>query len=552
MQLNQYLSFFPSGLQDNLDSALQNIEKNQVLPRLWRHDHTLWAPSPDQISNRLDWLELPSIMSAELDSLTNFAQELPGLGFSSMVLLGMGGSSLAPEVFKKVFGPQPGFLDLLVIDTTDPVAIRKVSDSLDLTKSLFIVATKSGGTVETLSLFKYFYHLLDADPAISKVGSHFIAITDPGSKLEQLAAEFNFRKIFLNNPNLGGRYSALSHFGLVPAASLGLDLSKILKEATSASGQNSPLTPPAQSPAAQLGALIAAGFIAGRDKLTFISNPEIASFSDWIEQLIAESTGKSGKGILPVVGEPIPSDLSLYGDDRIFVLQQLGHSATISTLAVRLKQAGFPVIESQIQDPHQLGNLILTWQIATAIAGHLIGIQPFDQPDVESAKIAARQSVQTYHETGMLPECVVEKASAKKIDQFLIGVENSDYIALQAYLPPFPEIEAVFRQIQAKLRDKHKLAVTFGFGPRFLHSTGQLHKGDRGNGYFIQFITPPPSDLAIPDQAGRPESKITFGTLKQAQALGDGAALEAQGRKLLVINLDDPVLNSLTELKESL
>ncbi len=552
MQTIQPFTFSPASLQIAMGSALKELADNQFLPRLWKQDHTLWNPQPDEITNRLDWLELPVSIADKLDDLNHFAKELAASGFKTAVLLGMGGSSLAPEVFKKAFGPQPGFLDLVVLDTTDPVAIRNTQEYLDLAKTVFIVATKSGGTVETLSLFKYFYNLLDADPEISAPGEHFIAITDPGSKLEKLASDLGFRRTFLNNPNLGGRYSALSYFGLVPAACLGIDLHALLGSAKVASQQNSESTPPAESTAASLGALIAAGFHAGKDKLTFLSSPEIAPFSDWVEQLIAESTGKGGKGILPVVGEPVPANLAAYGDDRIFVLQQIGESPTMDKLAAELKSAGFPLIQTRIESPNQLGELILTWEIATAIIGHLIGIQPFNQPDVESAKVIARQSVQAYQETGELPERLVEIASPDRIKTFLAGAQEHDYISLQAYLPPTPETEALFRQMQARLRDRHHLAVTFGFGPRFLHSTGQLHKGDRGNGLFIQFVTSAASDLAIPDQPGQPESGISFDTLKQAQAIGDGAALEAKGRSLLVLSLDAPITASLTHLVESL
>jgi len=553
MQTTDHLfSFSPSNLQDALDAALKELESNQVLTRLWQHDHTLWHPQPDEITNRLDWLELPVSMQEKLDELHQFAQDLINAGFETMVLLGMGGSSLAPEVFKMVFGIQLGYLDLAVLDTTDPVAIRNVEETLDLAKTAFIVATKSGGTVETLSLFKYFYNQLDGDPSIPNPGDHFIAITDPGSRLEKLSDKFTFRKTFLNNPNLGGRYSALSYFGMVPAACLGVDMQGLLAAARSAGEQNIQSSNLPDSPAAYLGAIIATGFQAGVDKLTFISSPEIAPFSDWVEQLVAESTGKICKGILPVVGEPVPDDLNAYSGDRIFVLQQVGEDPSMEKLAADLKSAGFPVIETQIASPIQLGELILTWEIATAIASHLMGIHPFNQPDVESAKMIARQSVQAYQETGELPERMVEIGSAEKIGDFLANSQVHDYIALQAYLPPTPETEALFRQMQAKLRDQYRLAVTFGFGPRFLHSTGQLHKGDRGNGFFIQFVISAPADLDIPDESGKPDSGISFDTLKQAQAIGDGSALEAKGRKLIVLLLDSPLSDSLTHLVETL
>jgi hypothetical protein len=301
-----------------------------------------------------------------------------------------------------------------------------------------------------------------------------------------------------------------------------------------------------------LGAILAAGHDTGKDKLTFISSPKISSFSDWVEQLIAESTGKSGKGILPVVGEPVPQDLSTYGNDRIFVIQQFSNDAELENLAHQLKTAGFPVIESRPQDAYQFGELILTWEIATAIASHLIGIHPFDQPDVESAKVIARKSVQAYQKTGELPERMIELASVENISKFLEGIAPNDYISLQAYLPSEPEIETIFRRMQAKLLNRCKVAVTFGFGPRFLHSTGQLHKGDRGNGYFIQLVTTALVDIDIPDEPGKPQSGISFDTLKQAQAIGDGGALESNHRNLIVLAVNPPLLASLNDLVESL
>ena len=543
MTLN--ITINPSELGPKYQQFLDSLRENKVLDRLWDHDHTLWSSNPEEISNRLDWLHLHESMQPTLNELTSFTHELIGSGINSAVLLGMGGSSLAPEVYSHIFGTREGFLDLNILGTTDPMAIRRMQKQTDLTRTVFIVATKSGGTVETLSLFKYFYNQVSALPGQIDAGKQFIAITDPGSKLEQLAAALNFRKIFLNNPNLGGRYSALSYFGLVPAAMIGCDLKKLLASAKEAANSNGPGIRPEGSPAARIGALLAAGALTKRDKLTFHSDLTMNSFSDWVEQLIAESTGKAGHGILPVVGESLRDNLDNYSQDRIFVLQQKGESEELETLSRDLKASRFPAVIISIEDEYDLGGLILTWEMATALAGYLMEIHPFNQPDVESAKVRARESVKAYQKNGVLPVRKTTELSPEHLAEFLKHIQPGDYIGLQAYLPPTPDIEQVFRKIQSKLSEQYNVAVTFGFGPRFLHSTGQLHKGDRGNGHFIQFISRTDNDIDIPDNAGHSRSGISFNTLKEAQALGDGQALTDKQRPLLVFTLDGDLLSKL-------
>ncbi|MCB2179784.1 glucose-6-phosphate isomerase [bacterium] len=541
---------YPASIKNEFDKELTTLETQKVLPRLWQHDYTLWSDSPEEISNRLGWLDLPDSMQAEIDDIEALVSQVREDGYTAGLVLGMGGSSLAPDVFSKMFGSAAGYLDLHILDSTDPGAVSHFQHNLDLDKALFVVSTKSGGTEETLSFFKYFYNLLVDKFDATEAARHFIAITDPGSKLEKLATDLNFRKVFLNNPNIGGRYSALSHFGLVPAALLGVDLKKFLQIGKQAMQQNDENTPILDSFAAQLGGLIGTAAVHGMDKLTFISDPKVEPFCDWVEQLIAESTGKSGKGILPVIGEQLAADLGAYPNDRVFVIQQNKGSQDLQTTAEGLLALGHPVISYQVDSPYDLSYWMLVWEIATAIAGQILQIHPFNQPNVEAAKVAARGSVKTYRETGKLPAREAQPLTFETLDTLLSTANPGDYIALQAYVTPNAENEKAFRSLQAALRDRYHLAVTFGFGPRFLHSTGQLHKGDGGNGIFLQFTSLPTSDLNIPENPGEAHSFITFGLLKQAQALGDAQALEDAKRRLLTFTLKEPASAAIHPLVE--
>lgn len=546
------IGIYPASLYDSLVSVLNQFSNEEVIRRLWEHDHTLWSTTDEEIRNRLDWLHLPDTMPEKIHEIQAFAEQIYGDQFEHMVLLGMGGSSLAPEMLQAIFGNAPGYPELIILDSTDPGAILKVQSNINLEKSIFIVATKSGGTVETLSLFKYFYVLLREHYRIEVPGQHFIAITDPGSRLEQLGKELQFRKIFLNNPNIGGRYSALSYFGLVPAALIGLDIRLLLSTAKNITDSIFAPRVSQASFAVTLGALLGAAGIKGIDKLTFISNASIASFSDWVEQLIAESTGKSGKGILPVVDEKFSADLLGYGPDRMFVVQQYGDDQAFDRLTQELQKAGFPVIHTPIKDKYELGGLIMTWEIATALAGHVLQIHPFNQPNVESAKILAKNSMDLFKNNGILPESISRPLSAETIEDFLLDIKTGDYICIQAFVTPSTNTMDTFRSLQATLRDKYKTAVTFGFGPRFLHSTGQLHKGDSGNGYFLQFVSTARSDISIPTQTDSSASYISFDILKQAQAIGDAEALRQANRKLVTFILDEPVGDKIKEISARL
>jgi transaldolase/glucose-6-phosphate isomerase len=533
--------------QAAVEAALEEIKAGRIMARIWAHDHTVWKTEPAEISNRLGWLHTAEVMTEQVPRLQALVGSVRADGYTDVLLLGMGGSSLAPEVFSKVFGGEKANLPrLAVLDTTDPGAVLAQAERLDPARSLFIVSTKSGGTVETLSGFKYFYNRTAAVVGAGRAGEHFVAITDPGSSLADLAAGYNFRATFLNDPNIGGRYSALSYFGLVPAALVGVDVEALLDRALTAAcnceSGNCPVN--GDNDGAWLGVILAELAKAGRDKVTFITSPAIASFGDWVEQLIAESTGKEGVGIVPVVGEAVGSP-AVYSDDRLFVYLQLEGDGTFDA-AVQ------PVVRLRLRDLYDLGGQFFLWEMATAVAGYRLGINPFDQPNVEAAKVLARKMVAAYGETGRLPEDVLAPLTAEALNKFLAQARAGDYVALQAYVQPTLETDAALLALRARLRDRLRLATTLGYGPRFLHSTGQLHKGDAGNGLFIQFTSDAGQDVAIPDEAGRPESTMTFGVLKVAQALGDKQALLDAGRRVIRFHLGTDVVGGLKELTEGL
>jgi glucose-6-phosphate isomerase len=477
----------------------------------------------------------------------------------------MGGSSLAPEVFRKTFGVADGYLDLAVLDSTDPAAVLAYAAKFDPRKTLYLVSTKSGGTVETFSFFKFFYNKTVEAVGADNAGEHFIAITDPGSGLATTAEQYKFRTTFLNDPNVGGRYSALSYFGLVPAALIGVNLHLLLDRAHTAMVGCDGCVEAGKNMCAMLGAAMGVLANEGRDKVTIITSPAIASFGDWVEQLIAESTGKDGKGILPVVGEPL-GKLEVYGTDRLFAYLHMDGDHDDEAALSALESAGHPVIRLRIHDRYDLGGQFFLWEMATAVAGHLIGIHPFNQPNVESAKVLARKMVAAYSESGKLPVQNatltdngivvygdVRAGSAREaLSNFIQQARAGDYITLQAYVPPTPETDAALLALRTRLRDVNKLATTSGYGPRFLHSTGQLHKGDGGNGLFIQFTSDPVQDAAIPDEAGKSTSAMTFGVLKLAQALGDGQALLDNKRRLIRFHLGTDVLGGLKKLTTAL
>jgi transaldolase/glucose-6-phosphate isomerase len=539
--------------QSAVDDALAEMKRDQIMRRIWEHDHTVWNPDPREISNRLGWLHMPEEMPAHTGQLRALAESARADGYTHVLLLGMGGSSLAPELFAHTFtGSGTGIapsLQLAVLDSTDPDRVRQYAETLDPSRTLYIVATKSGGTVETLSFFKYFYNQTAGVVGPAAAGDHFVAITDPGSKLVDLADRYHFRHTFLNDPNIGGRYSALSYFGLVPAVLVDVDVDLLLQRAQEAAG-NARGQDEDHNHSAQLGAIMGELALAGRDKVTFITSSAFVAFGDWVEQLIAESTGKDGKGILPVVGEPLgnPED---YGADRLFVHLRLDGDSSADEGLAALSAAGHPLLTIRLRDRYDLGGQFLLWEMATAVAGYRLGIQPFDQPNVESAKVLARQMVAEYTSKGELPPATSSPVSAETLHRFLAQAGAGDYVSFQAYVPPTKGTDVALQALRTQVRDRYRLATTVGYGPRFLHSTGQLHKGDRGNGLFIQFTSDTTHDVAIPDEAGQAGSSMSFGVLKMAQALGDGQALRDNRRRVIRFHLGTDVISQLQALIDS-
>ncbi len=543
-----FISVSPGPYKSALDRGLQKLDDEQMIDRIWDGDHTVWRPDPTEISNRLGWLRIAGEMQGNTGRLSDFVQEVKEAGYTDAVLLGMGGSSLAPELFSKVFGTAGSYLNLTVVDSTDPGMILDVEEKLDLAKTLFIVATKSGGTAETLSFFKYFYNRVADTAGAEQAGEHFVAITDPGSKLVDIAEKYRFRDTFLNNPNIGGRYSALSYFGLLPAALIGVDIGRLLDQAQIAAlnaGEEGGAD--SENVAALLGVTMGELAREGVDKLTLIISPSLASFGDWAEQLIAESTGKEGKGILPVVDEPLAAP-DAYSKDRLFVYLKLDGEGANDAAVSELEEAGYPVVRLSVADVYQLGQQFLLWEVGTAVAGAFLDIQPFDQPNVEEAKVQARSMIASFQESGTLPAGDTQAPSAESLQAFLDQAQAGDYVSVQAYIKPSAEADAALDTLRAMIRKNTGLPVTVGYGPRFLHSTGQLHKGDAGNGLFIQLTAAMPHDIGIPDEAGEPESSMTFGVLKTAQALGDAAALKQAGRRVIHYDLGDDIAAGIVAL----
>jgi glucose-6-phosphate isomerase len=539
------------------DRALMEIKDQKVVERIWAKDHTVWKPSPEEITNRLGWLNSFEDVKDQWPDVADFVARVRVDGYNRAILLGMGGSSLAPEIFRKICGFQEGFLDLSVCDTTAPAVMAALAEGLECEKTLFIVSTKSGGTVETLSAMKYFFRFAAEKLGKSEAGRRFVAITDPGSKLAETAATYQFRHIFYGDPNIGGRYSALSVFGLVPAALIGVDVKALLKRTADDHADAIQL-------GVKLGVMLGALAKAGRNKVTYLLSWPLLSFGDWVEQLIAESTGKEGKGILPVVGEPLGAP-AVYGPDRFFVRIALKDKDEAPPGLAVLKEAGHPVAEMLLDDLHDLGAMLYTWEVATAVAGQILSVNPFDQPDVEAAKQFTRQVIARMQESAAPAEqpiirendiAVYGKTDAANTSEalagFLASAKAGDYIALQAYLPMSASLDMLLADWRLKLRDRYRVATTVGYGPRFLHSTGQLHKGDDGSGLFIQLTADNAQDVAIPDEMTGGQSSLTFGILQIAQARGDAQALESRGRRVIRVHFTGDIQQGIEILIQSL
>ncbi len=518
-------------LAERVEAYKDHLARGQFVFRFWNQDATLWSGKravAKTISNRLGWLTSPEKMKLEGELLTQVRVKARTDGMTHAVVLGMGGSSLCPDVLRRTFGPQPDGLTLHVLDSTEPATIRNLESQIDLKHTLFVVASKSGTTAEPLAFFEHFYARTGGR------GDQFLAITDPGSHLATLAEERKFRASFLNPADIGGRFSALSYFGLVPAALMGVDLDRFLKEALSMSAYCHRARDIGDNPGIELGAILAAAAKSGRDKLTFLTSPTLLALGDWIEQLVAESTGKEKTGILPVVGEET-GEAGVYGPDRLFVaLDDPQGSPGLGDVVAKLEK-DHPVIRIEVPTAYHLAGEFFRWEIATAVAGALLEINPFDEPNVNESKQLTRDMLKAYEKDGELPTSKAVDLDGPKLERFLDGkIKPGHFIAILAYLPHEERTERLLRTLQAKLRDRYQVATTLGFGPRFLHSTGQYHKGGPNQGHFIEF-TYEAADLEIPGQP------YGFGVLNRAQALGDLEALKKLKRKTIHFHLSaDP------------
>ena len=521
---------------EQVRQGLTTLEQARTVRRMWDGDHTVWKPDPTEISNRLGWLTVPKEMTHKLTDLKAFAADAAG-SFDHVVLLGMGGSSLGPEALSRSLGHPAGYPKLIVLDSTVPARVRRTAESIDQARTLFIVSSKSGGTIETLSLYAYFRELVAKRLGDAKAGASFVAITDPGTSLERLASERGFRKGFLNPPDIGGRYSVLSNFGMVPAALAGMNVEELLESAVSTAEACGPDIPLEENPAAWLGAVMGALAVAGRDKLTLVSSGGVESVGLWIEQLVAESTGKEGKGIIPVAGEPLLGP-EAYSGDRLFVhLRLVGDDNHDTDMALKtLESAGHPVLRPEIDNVHDLGGLFYLWEMAVAIASSILNVNPFEQSDVQSAKDMTDRIIEQWQSTGSLPEMDSEFCW-----ETLESLGNGDYLALLAYADQTPEMDRAVEKLRKAAMRRFRTATTFGYGPRYLHSTGQLHKGGPNSGVFI--LTPPDTEPDLPI----PGSPYTFGTLASAQALGDMSALAAANRRMTQTVPGEAGIDSLLE-----
>jgi RpiB/LacA/LacB family sugar-phosphate isomerase len=528
-----------------VEETLRFLETHEFLDRLWVKDATLWKGDPATVRNRLGWLTSPTIMRSHAEDIRTFADEIRRLQFSQVVLLGMGGSSLTGEVLNETFGSKMGFPDMLVLDSTDPGAVKHVLDACHVGRSLFLVSSKSGTTAETLAAYSFFRGQVEA-AASPRPGMQFVAITDPGRPLDKLATETGFRRTFLNPASIGGRFSALSFFGLVPAALIGVDIKILLERAHGMVETCGNEVGVRGNPAVQLGAVLAGLARAGRDKVTLVLSEKIRALGSWIEQLLAESLGKDGTGLVPVADEPLGAP-SVYGDDRIFVSIVLEGDTTHDAALAKLSDAGHPVLRLVLKDAMDLGAEFFRWELATATAGAVLGVNPFDEPDVARGKEQTSTLLTEWRRSRRLPEwpsdieedgLVLMTKSNKKPTSVSRGVAAhlaqavpGDYLAIQAYLTPTSDAWRILQEVRVALRDRLRIATTVGWGPRYLHSTGQLHKGGPASGLFIQITGDDREDPAIPG-AG-----YGFSTLKAAQALGDLQSLRDGARRVIRLHL---------------
>lgn len=561
-EINRLSLSLPRELTKAVRATLDEWTAEEKLRKLWARDASLWTGKDE--SKWLGWLSIVSEQLRTADRFVKFAEEVAATGVSHALLLGMGGSSLCPEVFRKSFGKIIGYPELHVLDSTDPAQIKSIENKIDLANTLFFVSSKSGTTLEPNIFKQYFFERVRQTIGVN-AGDRFIAITDPGSKLREVAERDQFRKIFLGVPGIGGRYSALSDFGLAPAAAMGVDVTKFLNRTAGMVSACGPEVQPHENPGVILGAVLGVTHNQGRDKVTIITSPGIYDLGAWLEQLLAESTGKNGKGLIPVDRESIGSPGS-YGDDRVFVYLKLETDEDDDSIDA-LEASSQPVVRITVGDVYDLGQEFFRWEIATAAAGSLIGINPFDQPDVEASKIVTRKLTAEYEQTGSLPaenpffeaegiklfadernagalnQTVVDRSLTGFLKAHLDRLAPRDYFALLAYVEKNDAHEQALQSARQAVRHAKHVATCLGFGPRFLHSTGQAYKGGPNSGVFLQITCDDAIDLPVPDQ------KYTFGIVKAAQARGDFEVLAERGRRALRVHLGADVSEGLAKLQ---
>jgi transaldolase/glucose-6-phosphate isomerase len=559
-------SSLPEALAATVKATIAEWQSGGKMKRLWDRDASLWTG--DDESKWLGWLDIVDEQLAQHDTLQKFAKEVQARGFEHILLLGMGGSSLCPEVLRMTFGRIPKFPNLHVLDSTDPAQVKAFEHQIDLSKTLFIVSSKSGSTLEPNIFKQYFFERTKQAVGSDSVGKHFIAITDPGSKMQQVAEADHFLHIFFGRPSIGGRYSALSNFGMVPAAGIGLDTKKFLDRAAEMVRACGPGVNIEENPGAVLGIIMGSAAKAGRDKFTIVTSPALWDVGAWLEQLIAESTGKVGKGIIPVDREHLTSP-EVYGNDRVFAYLRLENEADAEQDAkvAAIEKAGHPVVRITMPDTYDLSAEFFRWEIATAVAGAIIGINAFNQPDVEASKIATRTLTSEYEKTGSLPAekpiledsgvrlftddknaAELEKGARDKsltayLKAHLNRIHAGDYFAVLGYIQMNAEHEQSLQAVRHAVRDKKHVATCLGFGPRFLHSTGQAYKGGPNSGVFLQITCDDSVELPVPGQ------KYTFGVVKAAQARGDFQVLADRGRRALRVHLGKDLKAGLATLQ---
>jgi transaldolase/glucose-6-phosphate isomerase len=564
-QVNRQIYSLPQSLAASVKTAIDSWRADGKVRRLWHRDATLWTGADE--GNWLGWLGITDDQIAKEQVLRRIAEDGHNGGFSHVLLLGMGGSSLCPEVLKLTFGRIAGFPEMHVLDSTDPAQVKAVEKKIDLANTLFIVSSKSGGTLEPNIFKQYFFERVQQLVGSEKAGSRFIVITDPGSKMQQVAEAGRFRHIFYGLPSIGGRYSALSNFGMVPAAIMGIDTEKFLDRTEEMVHACASCVPVDENPGAVLGIILGTAVKAGFDKLTIIASPGISDLGAWLEQLLAESTGKEGKGIIPVDREELGPP-EVYGKDRIFAYVRLESAPDVEQDArvAALEKAGHPVVRISLADIYDLGQEFFRWEIGTAVAGAILGINAFNQPDVEASKIATRNLTNEFEKTGLLPaeKPVIEEdgiqlftqganaielaklAPDKSLTSYLRAHFNrlaaGDYFAVLGYIPMTNAHEMQLQAVRHAVRNRKQVATCLGFGPRFLHSTGQAYKGGPNNGVFLQVTCKDASDLEVPGQ------KYTFGVVKAAQARGDFQVLSERKRRVLRVHLED-LTSGLTRLR---